>query len=302
MIIQSQKETVVNIFTSLPENVDFPDALLWIGTAMLVVWLLGLTVSVKAARLRSGIVILLSAGVLGFAGYILYQNINENLGGYYLKGRIADDLLLPEIDADPGSPGRDYLVYFPGAVRGKRFKSDIVKTDTCAVLPHGYNAAVRRFAARLRPQDRLHLVGFSRGGGEALAAAQEIRRPIASLVLADPTADLLQAVECRINPCRKPRNVEFFKVFTVHDYDAVTDSNESIRKYLFFMMARHIDRRYVEVLDSDHGMWTTGYRVNERDRAEVEKLRSRVIADHDRACPADRAEPVGSGKKVPCAD
>ena len=283
MIIQSPEETARSIFTTLPENVEFPDALLWIGTSVLISWLMTLALSSKALRLKLCAILLPIAGLLGFAGYILYQNINEHLGGYYLKGRITDDMLFPKVETDPDAPGKDYLVYFPGSVRGKRFVSDIVKTDTCAVIPHGYNAAVRRFAARLRPQDRLHLVGFSRGGGEALAAAESIRRPIASLVLADPTADLLQAVDCRINRCRKPGNVEFFKVYTVYNYDAVTDSNESIRKYLFFMMADHIDRRYVEVLDSDHGMRSTGYRIDESEPEEVEKLRLRVIADHDRA-------------------
>ena len=294
MIIQTKEETVRGVFSALPENVDFSDALLWIGTGVLITWLLALTVAgKKAARLKFAAILLSAAGVLSFAGYILYQNINEHLGGYYLAGKITDDMLFPEVDTDPNAPGKDYLIYFPGSIRGLRFKSDIVKTATCAVIPHGYNAAARRFAGRLRPQDRLHLVGFSRGGGEALAVAQSIRRPVASLVLADPTGDILQVIECRLCPYPKPDNVEFFKVFTVRNYDAKTDSNESIRNYLFFMMAGCIDNRYVEVVDSDHGMRSTGYRIRESCPEEVEKLRLRVIADHDRAC---------GGKKVRSAD
>ena len=284
MIIQTQEETVHNIFTSLPENVSVPDIALWVGTSVLVTWMFVLVLSGrKKRRILHTVLLFVSAGV-GFLGYVLYQNINENLGGYYLEGKISDDMLFPEVDADPDSPGKDYMIYFPGSVRGKRFKSDILKTDTCTVIPHGYNDAVRRFAAKLRPQDRLHLIGFSRGGGEALAAAQAIRRPIASLVLADPTADLLQAVECRMGTVPKPPSVEYFKVFTVYNYDADTDSNESIRKYLFFMVARFIDHRYVEWLDTnDHGMRTTGYRINECSEEEVERLRLRVIADREKA-------------------
>lgn len=294
MIIQTREETVRGVFSTLPENVAFSDMLLWIGTGVLITWLLALTVAgKKAARLKFNAILLSAAGVVSFAGYILYQNINEHLGGYYLAGEITDDMLFPEVDTDPNAPGKDYLVYFPGSIRGLRFKSDIVKTDTCAVIPHGYNAAARRFAGRLRPQDRLHLVGFSRGGGEALAVAQSIRRPVASLVLADPTGDILQVIECRLCPYPKPDNVEFFKVFTVRNYDAKTDSNESIRNYLFFMMAGCIDKHYVEVVDSDHGMRSTGYRIRESVPEEVEKLRSRVIADHDRFC---------RGKKVRSAD
>ena len=294
MIIQTREETVRGVFSTLPENVAFSDMLLWIGTGVLITWLLALTVAgKKAARLKFAAIVLSAAGVVSFAGYILYQNINEHLGGYYLAGEITDDMLFPKVDTDPNAPGKDYLVYFPGSIRGLRFKSDIVKTDTCAVIPHGYNAAARRFAGRLRPQDRLHLVGFSRGGGEALAVAQSIRRPVASLVLADPTGDILQVIECRLCPYPKPDNVEFFKVFTVRNYDAKTDSNESIRNYLFFMMAGCIDKHYVEVVDSDHGMRSTGYRIRESIPEEVEKLRSRVIADHDRFC---------GGKKVRSAD
>ena len=175
------------------------------------------------------------------------------------------------------------MIYLPGAIRGKRYITDIVHTETSAVIPHGYDAAIRRFAARLHPQDRLHIVGFSRGGGEALALAYDIKRPIASLVLADPTGDLLQAAECRLDRCRKPSGVEYFKVFTVANYDADTASNESIRKYLFFMLAKFIDRDYVETLvANDHGMRSTGYRIDESDPREVEKLRCRVMADHAR--------------------
>lgn len=282
MTFQTSKETVENIFTTLPENFVISDALLWIGTSVLVTWLLLLTASTgKRNRRIWRITALLTAGVLGLIGYTLYQNINENLGGYYLNGAITDEELFPAVDADPGSPGRDYLLYFPGSILGKRFRSDLVKTENSAVIPHGYNAAVRRFAGRLRPQDRLHLVGFSRGGGEALAVAFAVRRPIASLVLADPTADILQAVECHLKPCSKPDSVDRFKVFTVRKYDADTASNEVIRPYRFFMVAKSIDRRYVTLVDSgDHGMHSTGYRIDENSREELEKLRLRILADH----------------------
>jgi len=285
MIYQSTEETAKNVFTTLPENILVSDLLLWMGTSVLAVWMFILVLGGRRRKHPVLKVLALSfAAVLGLAGYLFYQNVNENLGGYYLNGRVSDEMLFPKVKSDPGAPGVDYVIYFPGSIMGKRFVSDIVKTDTCAVIPHGYTDAVRRFAARLRPQDRLHLIGFSRGGGEALTVAQGIRRPIASLVLADPTADLLQAFECRICKCKKPANVEFFKVFTVHNYDAKTASNDCVRSYLFFMMAKFIDRRYVEWGNSgDHGMHDTGYRIDERDRNELEKLRIRVIADHARS-------------------
>lgn len=284
MIIQTPEETVKNVFSTFPENLDFSDYGLWIGTSVLVTWMIILVLSGDKKHRILHPVLLAVSGILGFSAYILYLNINENLGGYFLEGRVSDEMIFPEVETDPDAPPRDYLIYFPGSIRGKRFLGDIVKTDNCTVIPHGYNAAVRRFAAKLRPQDRLHLVGFSRGGGEALAAAQSIRRPIASLVLADPTADMLQAVEMRMGTTPKPSNVEFFKVYTVHNYDAPTDSNESIRRYLFFMVAKFIDPRYVEWLDTnDHGMHTTGYRIDESDRNAVENLRLRVIEDHKKA-------------------
>ena len=295
MIYQSTEETAKNVFTSWPENFLVSDMLLWAGTGVLVMWMF---VLVFAGRRRKHPVLrmlaLSFAFILGLAGYLFYQNVNENLGGYYLNCKVSDEMLFPEVKSDPGSPGVDYVIYFPGSIMGKRFESDIVKTDACAVIPHGYAAAVRRFAAKLRPQDRLHLVGFSRGGGEALTAAQGIRRPIASLVLADPTADLLQAFECRIRSCKKPANVEFFKVFTVRNYDAKTASNDCVRSYLFFMMAKFIDRRYVEYGNSgDHGMHDTGYRIDESSREELEKLRLKVIADHTRFAFSDHPAAKG---------
>lgn len=291
MKFQTPRETIENVFTALPENFVIADMLLWVGTGVLVTWLFLLTVSpVGRKHLKWRIPVLLTAAALGLIGYTLYQNINENLGGYYLSGKmLPDEMIFPAVDADPDSPGRDYLLYFPGSILGKRFESDIVKTENSAVIPHGYNAAARRFAGRLRPQDRLHLVGFSRGGGEALAVASSIRRPvtssvckpIASLVLADPTADLLQALECRLHPCSKPENVDYFKVFTVRKYDAATASNDAVRQYHFFMVAKFIDPRYVTLIDSgDHGMYTTGYRIDENSRYALEKLRLRVLADH----------------------
>ena len=284
MIRQSSKETVHNIFTALPENIAAPDIMLWVGTGVLVTWMFMLILSGPKKRWVLRVLLLSISAGLGLLGWAVYQNTNENLGGYFMKCKATDEMLFPEVDTDPDSPGRDYLIYFPGAILGKRDKSDIVKTDTAAVIPHGYNEAVRRFVAGLRPQDRLHLVGFSRGGGEAMRAAQDIRRPIASLVLADPTADLLQAVECRLRTWTKPGNVEYFKVFTVYNYNADTDSNESIRNYLFFMVARFIDRRYVEWLDTnDHGMHITGYRIDERSREALEELRRRVVEDHQKA-------------------
>lgn len=280
MVIQSANETIENIFTTMPENVVFSDALLWVGTSVLVTWMIVLTLCGRPKRRKLFVgSVLTVAATLGTYGYILYQSTNENLGGYYL-GHPTEDMLFPEVDADPDSPGKDYVLYLPGAIVGKRLRSDIVKTDTCAVIPHGYNAEVRRFAARLRPRDRLHLIGFSRGGGEALALAQTIRRPIASLVLADPTADILQALEYRLGTCRKPGNVEYFKVFTVPKYDAPTDSNEIIRKYHYFMVAKFIDRRYLEWLtDNDHGMRSSGYRIDESSRSALEGLRDRVLKD-----------------------
>jgi hypothetical protein len=295
MIYQNAGQTAKNVFTTLPENLLASDMLLWAGTCVLAAWMFILVVAGRRKKhpvLR--MLTLLFAAFLGIAGYILYQNVNENIGGYYLNGRISDEMLFPKVKSDSDSPGVDYVIYFPGSIMGKRLKSDIVKTATGAVIPHGYNDAVRRFAAKLRPQDRLHLIGFSRGGGEALAAAQGIRRPIASLVLADPTADLLQAFECRISTCKKPANVEFFKVFTVHNYDAKTASNDCIRDYLFFMMARFIDRRYVEYGDSgDHGMYDTGYRIDERSGEALEQLRLRVIADHAGFVSANRTAEKG---------
>lgn len=284
MIIQTPEQTAKNVFSTFPENLDFSDYGLWIGTSVLVTWMIILVLSGhKKHRILHPLLLFISA-IFGFSAYILYLNVNENLGGYFLEGKVSEEMLFPEVETDPEAPPKDYLIYFPGSIRGKRFHSDIIKTDCCTVIPHGYNAAVRRFAAKLRPQDRLHLVGFSRGGGEALAAAQSIRRPIASLVLADPTADLLQAVEMRMRTTPKPPNVEFFKVYTVHNYNAPTDSNESIRKYLFFMVAKFIDRRYVKFLDTnDHGMHITGYRINEGDPEKVEALRHLVIEDRKKA-------------------
>lgn len=252
---------------------------------MLLVWMFAVVVGSRGSRLRGlrQALLLSFAGFAGLIGYIIYMNINENLGGYYLGSRPADRELFPPSPARSDAPARDYLIYLPGAIRGKRYTTDIVHTETAAVVPHGYDAAIRRFAARLRPQDRLHIVGFSRGGGEALALAYDIRRPIASLVLADPTGDLLQTVEYRLNHCGKPRGVEYFKVYTVNSYDADTAANESIRKYVFFMLAKLIDQNYVETLGTnDHGMRVTGYRIDESDPGEVEKLRRRVVADHDR--------------------
>ena len=280
MIVQTSGKTVENILTTFPENLDLSDALLWIGTSILVTWLFALTLSGKKKHPKLLVFTLVTAGVLGTLGYLLYQNINENLGGYYLNGKVTDEMLFPKVESDPDSQGKDYLIYFPGSILGKRLQSDIVKTDTCAVIPHGYADAVRRFAGKLRPQDRLHIVGFSRGGGEALAVAITIRRPIASLVLSDPTGDILQALEYRLRTCPKPRNVTSFKVFTVKDYHAATASNEIIRYYHFFMIARFIDRDYVKYVDSgDHGMYSTGYRIDENSREELEKLRDRAISD-----------------------
>lgn len=284
MIFQTAKETVHNVFTTMPENIVFSDIVLWIGTSVLVTWMFMLVFSGRKTRRILRLSLLSTAAALGLLGYVIYLNINENIGGYFLGGKVSDELLFPETETDPDSPGKDYIIYFPGSIMGKRVRSDIVKTDFGTVIPHGYNDAVRRFAARLRPQDRLHLVGFSRGGGEAMAAAEGIRRPIASLVLADPTADILQAVDCRLRSWSKPDNVEYFKVFTVYNYDAATDSNECIRDYLFFMVAKFIDRRYVEWVDTnDHGMRITGYRIDENDRRELETLRLRVVADREKA-------------------
>ena len=282
MIIQTTGETVENVFTAFPENFVGSDALLWIGTCVLLTWLFALTLSGGKKRSKLLVSISIAAGVLGAVGYWLHQNINENLGGYYLGGGVTDEMLLPRTETAPGAPARDYLIYFPGSILGKRLRGDIVRTATCAVVPHGYNAAVRRFADRLRPQDRLHLVGFSRGGGEALAVALAVRRPIASLVLADPTGDIIQSLEYRLRSCPKPRNVERFKVFTVKDYHAATKSNEIIRNYHFFMVAKFIDPRYVKYVESgDHGMYSTGYRIDEDNREALENLRALVLSDRD---------------------
>ena len=290
MIIQTQEETAKNVFSTFPENLDFSDYGLWIGTSVLVTWMIILIISGDKKHWVLHPLLLSVSAALGFYVCILYLNINENLGGYFLEGKVSDEMLFPKVETDPEAPPKDYLIYFPGSIRGKRFHSDIVKNDYCTVIPHGYNAAVRRFAARLRPKDRLHLVGFSRGGGEALAVAQGIRRPIASLVLADPTADMLQAVEMRMVTTPKPPSVEFFKVYTVYNYDPPTESNELIRKYLYLMVAKFIDLRYVECLDTnDHGMHITGYRINESDRAALEALRLRVIEDHRKALASERS-------------
>ena len=281
MVFQSTGEMAKNVFTTLPENVVFSDALLWAGTCVLTVWMIMQTLCGRGRRPELRLFLsLAAAALLGSYGYILYQNINENIGGYYLGRENSADAIFPAVETDPDSPGKDYVLYLPGAISGKRFKDDIVRTDTCAVIPHGYDSEIRRFASKLRPQDRLHIVGFSRGGGEALAAASAIRRPIASLVVADPTADLLQAFEYRLCTYRKPDNVEFFKVFTVKNYDAATESNRVIKRYHFFLVPNFIDRRYVELLDSnDHGMYASGYRIDESSRIELERLRKRLLWD-----------------------
>lgn len=284
MIFQTSEETVKNVLTTFPENFYFSDVLLWIGTSVLLTWLFSLTLCGKKRHPKLRVFVLTAAGMLGVLGYLLYQNLNENLGGYYLNGKVSDEILLPKVEkAAPGSPGKDYLIYFPGSILGRRLHNDIVKTDTCAVVPHGYAAEVRRFARKLRENGhRLHLVGFSRGGGEALAVALTVREPIASLVLVDPTGDILQALECRLMMCPKPHNVEFFKVFTVKDYHAATASNDAIRYYHFFMIAKFIDPQYVEYVDSgDHGMYSTGYRIDESSREALEKLRSLVLSDRN---------------------
>ena len=284
MIFQTSEETVKNILTTFPENFSFPDVLLWVGTCVLLTWLFLLTLcgNKKDPKLRVGISI--AAGVLGALGYLLHQNINENIGGYYLNGKVSCEMLLPKVKkVAPVSSGKDYLIYFPGSILGKRLQSDIVKTDTCAVVPHGYAAEVRRFAGELgKYGHRLHLVGFSRGGGEALEVALTVREPVASLVLVDPTGDILQALEYRLRTIPKPRNVEFFKVFTVKDYHAATASNDIIRYYHFFMIAKFIDPKYVEYVESgDHGMHSTGYRIDESSREDLEKLRQLLLSERN---------------------
>lgn len=295
---EGASEYLRNVLTTAPASFDWKEALLWcaggIGLALLTaappIWLILRKKSGEARKkffrskgFRITLALLLfGGGGGGFGLYALKQSAVENLGDYFVMGdgKIAsyEDIFGAATRPGKDDPPVDYLIYVPGAINGKRDPTDIVNTGTRIIVPYGHAALIKRFAESLRPRDRLHLFGFSRGGEAVLEVAARIDRPVDTLVALDPIGFSPFDLKSLYGSYRKPDNVRHFLTIGAVAYDDPEDPG--IRaigngKYLMTPLVNITPREYTRRVGHGHSMLESGWRVPE-DPAGLEQLFNKI--------------------------
>ena len=291
-------EYLRNVFTTAPASFDWGEALLWsaggVGLALLAAALpFYLVLRKKSGEerrkffRRRGVrimlaLLLIAGGGGGFGLYALKQSAVENLGDYFVMGdgRIAayEEIFGAALRPGRDDPPVDYLVYVPGAVNGKRDPSDIVNTGTRIIVPYGHAPLIKRFAESLRPCDRLHLIGFSRGGEAVLEVAARIDRPVDTLVALDPIGFSPFGVKSLYGSYRKPDNVRHFLTIGAIDYDNPKDPGVVAignGKYLMAPLADITPAEYTRRVGHGHSMYESGWRFPE-DPAGLEQIFAKI--------------------------
>ncbi len=266
----------LNTLVRTPRNVSLLDGSQWAVTSAASTAL----VRILANKLRGrswndGLLRWAALGAgLGLGGYVLNRNIIEMMGGAAKdKSKLAKAI-------NDGST--NHLFYVPGATEFRGL-SDVnhSKVDGVHVVPFDELDAVADAIDRLPEDHKVTVVGHSAGGGGAYNLAGKVRRRIDKLITLDPVqTNLAKFVRDLVSGHKKPVNVVSWDNYSPRSLSAKTRSNAYVR----YLLTRMDDYRLgadknIRLPGDDHSMRTTGLRVDEWMKPELEKLKQKIYKE-----------------------
>jgi hypothetical protein len=179
----------------------------------------------------------LLGGALGAGTYWVSQNIKDQLDGYTTDTQETNSNTA-KIETSPDAPPKTYVVYIKGA--GRRFR-EYTEPIRETILNSGDEATVLNYKwaevdevvsdiNKIRPEDKVIIMGHSAGGGAAVEAASRVSRPIEKLITLDPVQmSLKEKVKEWTGNLKKPDNVKVWENHIPENYDEPGWSNALVK-------------------------------------------------------------------------
>lgn len=204
-------------------------------------------------------------------GYALNRNAVEMMGGISKNPK--------KVVASINDGSKDHLFYIPGASELKGMSDFVQSEKGTHIVPFDQLDDVAAEIDKLPPDHTVTIVGHSAGGGGAYNLASKVTRPVKRLVTVDPVqTNLAKFVRDLISGHKKPDNVELWENHAPLSLKLKTRANDYVRYLLTRLDEYRLGAdRNIRVDGEDHGMWSTGLRVNESDAVGLQKLRHKLI-------------------------
>lgn len=213
----------------------------------------------RRRRLSDGLLRWSAFGALtGSLGYVLNRNIVEMMGGAAKNPK--------NITSQINDGAADHVFYLPGATELSGLNDGVAKTKKgYHVVPFDELDSVAAEIDKLPKNQSVTIVGHSAGGGGAYNLASKVSRHIDRLVTVDPVqTNIAKFVRDWFSGFKKPGNVRVWENYAPTSLAKQTRANNYVRYLPTRLDIYRLGAdRNIRISDEDHGMRSTGLRVNE---------------------------------------